>query len=432
MIVLAYIAIALIIIPISKNKFGKWVNIVSIFTGSWIAVLLVSMLGMYDLRKPSAFIHYLSIMFILSSCITMLVAMRGKRAGIRVQTNYDSEKHDNLVTSGVQLIQIISLILISILFFRSLRILFRTGSISAVRSAFYGEEYSGQYVFSFLFRQVPTGMIEGLIIYYTYIAFAYQKPKKMLASVFNVLIVTITSGGRYEIILFILITVMVLLIGGAHVRNYTLSWVRNNKRLLFTLLSILVIVAIYITLTARNGGFFKGIISYSAGSLSFLDYIFEHPNSFGLDERLHGYMTFGAIIEPIVLFLKYIGVTSIKTPSWYFNYHCQPFFNIATGGSRLYFNNNTSILFFLYYDFGAIGAVVGGIWMGALMSCFHNKMVKNNLLSSLLYIYFGSILLLTPMYYKFFNCNAIFTLIALYVCSRQVRIVLGKGKVKRR
>lgn len=422
--IFGYLGLLLIVLFISKNKFGKWINIVSMFTGIWVIIAALSTFGIYDLRKPSNYIHWMSMTFILTTDIVMLLTMRGKKW--RSFNQSKDNPNGGLIKSGVHFIQVVSLFLISILLFRSLQILLKTGSISAVRSEFYGEDYSGQYIFNFLFRQVPTGMIEGLIIYYTYVAFAYRKPRQLLYAVINVMIVTITSGGRYEIILFVLIIGMTFLIAGERIQHDALEWLRKYKRILFFLVTALSIVAVYITLRARNGGILKGLISYSSGSLSFLDYIMENPRLFGLNERLHGYMTFGAILEPIVLFLKFIGVTTVKTPSWYFNYHCQPFYNIATGAVRLYFNNNTSILYFLFYDFGFAGTIFGGIWMGGLISFFHNRMIKNDLRSSLLYIYFGSILLLTPMYYKFFNCNAIFTIFALYVCSMKIRIVIRR------
>lgn len=430
MIISVYILTFIIVLFASKRKFGKLINIASSFTLAWIVIAITSTFGIYDLRKPSDSIHILCIAFIITTDIIMLLFMKGKLLVSGEDTASTNKSHNikSIDCAGARLIQIIALLLMSILLFKAIRILATTGSISAVRSSFYGEEYSGKYIFNFVCRQVPTGFMEGLIIYYTYIAFAFRSPKCLINAVFNVLVVTITSGGRYEIILFILILFMTFLISSKQIKSDSKEWIGKYKRIIGALLSGLVVLAIYITLKARNGGVLKGIVSYSSGSLSFLDLIFENPEKFGLNERLHGYMTFGALVEPIMLFLKFIGVTTAKTPSWYFNYHCQPFYNITTGANRLYFNNNTSILYFLFYDFGSLGAVIGGIWMGGLMSRFHNRMIRNSILSSLMYIYFGSILLLTPMYYKFFNCNAIFSLLALFVCAKKHKVILDRER----
>lgn len=431
MIIPYYLAIMVVVTFVSKKKIGKTVNIISLFTFVWVAIAVTSTLGFYDLRKPSSNIHFLSILYIITADIIMLLFMHGNKltdSDVTEKTNADRH-FQRIDCIGARTLQIIALMLMSILFYRAVHILLNTGSISAVRSAFYGEDYSGKYIFNFLCRQVPTGIMEALIIYYTYIAFAFYSPKYLMNAVFNVLVVTVTSGGRYEIILFILVLLMNFLIGSVQMKNENDGWKRKYKRIISRLLICLVVVAVYITLKARNGGILKGIVSYSAGSLSFLDLIFENPEQFGLTERLNGYMTFGALIEPVMLFLKFIGVTSAKTPSWYFNYHCQPFYNITTGVNRLYFNNNTSVLYFLYYDFGSIGAVIGGIWLGGIISRLHNRMIKDDILSSIMYIYFGSILLLTPMYYKFFNCNAVFSVMALYWCAKRYRILpVREGK----
>lgn len=350
----AYVLIFVFTIICVKNKFGNYFNFINVFVGFWALCGFISTLGLYDLIKPSNQIHILCIMFILTMDVVMLNFMHSKNQIHKNNVEIDDLELGNLPN----IMQIISFLLISVIFFRALSSVF-SGGFSAVRSSFYSSDYSGKYMFNLLCRQAPIGMIEGLIIYYTYASFAYKKPKYLINAVLNVLVVTIASGGRYEVVFFVLAVLMTLIISGNAIEQEALHWAKKYKKYVFTIAGAVIAVGIYITLSARNGGVIKGLISYSSGSLSFLDIIMRHPNSFGLNSKLYGYMTFSVITEPIVLLMKFCGLTTVKAPSWFFNTYCQPFYNISTGTTPLYFNNNTSIIYFLYSDFGWIGTIIG-------------------------------------------------------------------------
>ena len=133
-------------------------------------------------------------------------------------------------------------------------------------------------------------------------------------------------------------------------------------------------------------------------------------------------MTFSVITEPVILILKQLGLTLAKTPSWYFNIHCQPFYNIAINGNPLYFNNNTSIIYFLYYDFGRLGSLIGAWVMGGLISYVYNKAKETSTFFNVLYIYIAVGLLLTVMYYRFFGVKALFVILSLWLCCVRIKI----------
>ena len=192
-----------------------------------------------------------------------------------------------------------------------------------------------------------------------------------------------------------------------------------------------VLVIIVITIT-RGQVILKSIVAYFAGSFSFLDYILSNPSAFELDKRLHGYLFFGGIIEPVVLFLKVIGLTNLKVPQWYFNIYCQQFYRITTGGPAIYINNNTTILYYLLRDFGVFGIIAGAVLLGLLLSFLYNRLDRDNDFIKLCYIYFANIMFNTVMTYQFFGTNPFFVIITLYICSRNKKIKLVFNKYNTR
>lgn len=417
MMISVYIFVSLVFLFLSKKKFGTIFNIVSIFTFSWTVVSCLACLDMFGLRQPSFFVHCQILIFTINVNIVMLLSMK-----VNKQQDIQSPSIDRTLNLKVLTLQFLAISLSSVLLLQGVKVLLSTGDFAVLRASFYSIEYADQHLFNLFCRQLPLAIMEGLIIFYTYSAFIQQKLKYLLLACCNVLCVVLVSGGRYEILFFVLVVIMTFINNGGEMTKKTRIWIKKYKRWVIGLALLLLVPGIIITIQARSGSVFNELIIYSSGSLSFLDYIFSRPDLFEIDNRLYGYMTFSVITEPVILILKQLGLTLAKTPSWYFNIHCQPFYNIAINGNPLYFNNNTSILYFLYYDFGRLGSLIGAWVMGGLISYVYNKAKETSTFFNVLYIYIAVGLLLTVMYYRFFGVKALFVILSLWLCCVRIKI----------
>lgn len=399
MIDIIYITLFLFFLFISYKRTGKLVNPISLFTFFWCAIGLLSILETQGMRIPSLTVHTYVWIFISIVDIVILRFYLSKSL-------FSSAVHfDNKI---VITLQIIATILYAYTFFSALAIFVLTENFDAVRSMYYSTT-TDNYIATLFFRIIPSGILDGLIIYYIFRLFVTGKFQFVVYAALDVILLTFPTGGRYAIML-IFFCIATCFLSNAYVTKKT-------KRQLFFCMLLLFIFVLYIT-TKRGQDVVYTLQTYFSGSLSFLDYILEDPRSFGLNKYTYGYLTFGAIIEPIVLILKVLNLTSIKTPSFEFDQYCQQFYNISASSEALYFNNNTTILYHFIRDFGEVGIGIGALFISLVISISMRRSNKSVFLN-LVYIYFWVVLFESTFTYQFFGSNVIFTFITLYLLSRK-------------
>ena len=232
----------------------------------------------------------------------------------------------------------------------------------------------------------------------------------------NELIITFINGGRVDLFnLFLILILIYAYKGHGSIRM-------NNKLIKRTkMLAIAIVCAIVGVSILRGQSFIGNIISYFSGSFSFFDYIIENESYFDLNNHSYGYMTFGAILEPFVLILKYLGLTSAKVPSYFFNYYCQSYYNIGVDGYNVYINNNTTCFYFFYKDFGYAGIVFGALLMGIIISMLYRKWInEDNKFAGLLFIYFSIVIVDGILSYRLIGTGPLFQMASLLICVKKV------------
>jgi oligosaccharide repeat unit polymerase len=414
MVIFGYLVLFLIFLCISRRKFHKWINTVSVFTFLWCFFGAISSLGLFYMRIPDIKIHQYAWLFVTSVNIPFLGIVK-KHEVFQDKNNSVTEK---LNDRGhiVVLVQLFALLMLTPLLFKMLINFVSYGSLTLIRQYFFsGEVFSSVYL-DLLFRQLPFGMLQGLIVYYVFYSIKCKSFRHVIFAIINTLLATIVSGGRYPVMLLIYSMIVVLIMEDKkiHIKN------RFSKRIKI-IIAISVIFMLAVTLN-RGQAIVKSIVVYFSGSFSFLDYIVSSPKMFALDQKTYGYLLFGAIFEPVVLALKVLGLTNIKVPQWHFNTYCQSFYNIGTPVFPIYYNNNTSIIYYLLRDCGVWGIILGGLFIGILLSKLHNQTKKGKLFSSLVYIYMINTLFNTVMTHQFFGTIPLFVLLTLLVCSSGIRI----------
>ncbi len=292
-------------------------------------------------------------------------------------------------------LNIITVILLVPMMIKSLRILIQTHSFVAVRMDAYYDE-AASYFFTYFLKTIPVASMYALVIVWMFL-FVYLKQRNfkiLLRVFFNVLVVTFISSGRY-IILYMMISYV-----------FSFIYLRTNKINVKKLKYIYVIapLGLLVLITAlRGGSFITQALNYSCGSLSFLDFLLESPNISALNDRMHGLFTFDFIFELIILVLKVLGSNELKVPSYYFNIVCQNFYNIGKYNT-VWFNNNTTILYYFIRDFGYVGIPIGALLFSSVITKAEKKTTRNkNMTATFLLMYFTIVLLLSIMTYACFS-----------------------------
>lgn len=406
-----YSCILCMAVLLSYNRFRSYLNVISIFTGIWCIFGALSSCGAYNVRIPGMRVHlYAWIFIIIVDSIWLICARRrGKEQTV-------AHREGIALHVRAKVVQIIALLLICPFFLKVTRIVLSHGGLATVRQMYFsGTNFTSLYQ-DLLFRLIPMGMFNALIIYYTFFAFETKYYRGLVYALLNTLFVTLMNGGRYSLILLLYSIVIIMTAGKVDVSNLKLSSRYKKKIRNFTvvLLSILLLVTL-----SRGQKIIRNIYLYFAGSLSYLDYIVENPSLFALDRPLYGYLTFGAIAEPVVLVLKVLGITKVKVPSYEFNIYCQNYYDIGNGMEVIPFNANTSILYYFLRDFGVIGVIIGACVFGWLTVTAYNNWQKGNRFWGMVFLYLGNSMFNSLMTYQLIGPTPAIIVFTLYLLTQK-------------
>ena len=411
-VVTVYLLLLLIFSAIGKRKFGNWINLINVFTCIWCFFGGLSELGLYGLRIPSIRIHIYAWIFISTVNVVFFSSYKKRNRGLRRNISLKID------VQSAYIIQIIGVILYCPTFAKILPGLL-SGGILAARNLYYGKLYSSYYA-SFVFLDLPGAIFSGLCIYFVYVSLQNRNMKYIKYALLNVLLPTLVVGGRYPLLLFAVACFMCYVLNLNHGvrKSYQYRRLKSKTRKLI-ILAVVIIISMSII---RQGVFVRNIVIYFSGSLSFLDLIVENPGKFALNEKLYGYLTFSTFWEPVVLVFKALGLTTEEVPSFYFNSVCQPFQDIGMQ-STIWFNSNTSVLYYFLRDFGVLGIPLGGFLFGKITAYFYKQYLRlRSPFSGCMLIYLSNALFTSIMTYRIFSYGPLFVTLVLYYCTKTYQI----------
>ena len=415
MVVILYTALMLIIAFLARRKFGRWVNTLTIFSFIWLFFGSVSSLGITGFRVPSITVYLYSALFIIIVNVIVLMFSRMPNIENKGESNGISIKEYNST-----IVQIVAMILIFPTVIHSFRAFNSSFSFSAVRLAYFGGANFNNVISDLAFRQLPMGMLQGMLIFYVYHAFETKQNKYLGLALFNTFLITFINGGRYAIMMLIYSLLIMWMNDNSLLRN--VAWIRKYKKQIKRVTAVTIVILVILSLN-RGQIIFSSVFDYFSGSLSYLDYILENPSVFALEDKMWGYLTFGFIFEPIVLLLKVLGITEAKIPSYYFNIVAQKYYNVGAGSTYKVINANTSILYYFLRDFGFIGIVLGAILISILSVNFYNKWKNSNdSFSGMLYIFMCNVLFNSIMTNQLFASTPLFIYFTLFLCAKVKKI----------
>ncbi|MCY9140974.1 O-antigen polymerase [Peribacillus frigoritolerans] len=387
-----YIILLILSFFITYIKFKALIKINTIYTFLWGAVGLLSKLDFLNIVKPSIQVHiYIWISIILFNFIYLVLCKNIYNKEFSIQkykVNY----------SYIYILNLIAFVIISPLFVQACIGIVQNGFGNYRGSIF--EIASDSNLTIFINRIVIAAIFDATALIAA--AELVQGRKKLIKwSIIGIILYTITFGGRYSIMNFIVYYLGAFIL----LKKYKTVRIKIKKR--YFILGILALIMVTVGRGTGDTGIFGMILLYFVGSLSYLQVILNNPYQFGLFEHTYGGMTFAFIVEPITLALKALFSFNIDTPSYYFNIYMQPFINIGTNGSVVMYNNNSTFFYNFLRDFGVVGIVIGITFIAATCAILENHHKKGNTRSMLFLIFMIGLIMTSSMKYSLLTSKAI-------------------------
>ena len=243
---------------------------------------------------------------------------------------------------------------------------------------------------------------------------AGKRDKKILImTIIIVFLFTIINGGRF-ILYYILIHLFVSLL-------MFKNKIRLNKvsKLLISSTVVLIIAGIVIISIQRQvKGPLKYLYTYITGCIPHLDYRLNMVDQHGI--FTYGLSTFYGIIQPILFFIKNIGI--IEYPQFYLQSvelaNVQDYINV---GTNLRFNAFVTPFFYFYLDKGLLGVFLGSGLYGIITSIIY-KLHKDNLRFTILYLLILQGLLSSMVRFPFVISSYVIAIIMVFLVTKNVSI----------
>lgn len=363
---------------LTKKYTGRILRINILFSLLWIFVMYCSIFNNIGLVIPrdEIFINIFVAIFLFNIIYIIMYKNNNKD---KISINYSKY---NINNKKIIVLNIIAYILIIPFLIEAINIILTTGfNFGVIRDTIFVRISNSDNFFMQNSRVIINVVfsLTQLIATYYLVIFKYKKSKNekkiIVLGILDVILSTIVFGGRGALFNFILFYLFNYLCN----RN---KKIKIKKRYIFLIIAILVFVTQ--NRTSNSIPFVQSFILYFAGSLSFLEVILRNPFYFGLDQKHYGAMTLGFIIEPIILFIKILGI-NIRIPSYYFNIYAQNFINI--GENSIYqYNNNTTMFYPFALDFGLNGMFIGVIIYSLIISYVNRRKNSGNLRFYFIYI----------------------------------------------
>lgn len=410
MFIFIYLGLLITSLVLTYGKFKKIIQPNTIFTVLWSSVGVLAICNNLPIREPSIQIHNYIIMSLITFNLIYLSFTKGSKQTIKKPKIYEYKINYKLI----YLMNLIAILIVSPYTISALSTILQSG-FANVRDVTYVSINEGTAIVAIITRTIPLSIF-GATYVIAAIQLARNKYKLLPIALIDILISTVTFGGRFAILNFI-----VYYFSSYFLVKKDIS-IKIKKRYI-----VIGVVGLIIVTSLRNSGGMSVLdmgILYFVGSLSYLEVILSRPELYGLFQSpKYGYLTFGFIIEPIVLALKVIGL-DLKVPSYFFNTYAQPWANIGADGYNIWYNNNTTMIYTFLLDFGWIGILVGTSFIAILAAKAQNSYNKDSNFRSLcILVYMIGVIMSSTIKYNLTSLSTSIIFILLMIFVKKVKRV---------
>ncbi|SMQ85072.1 oligosaccharide repeat unit polymerase [Bacillus sp. OV166] len=418
--VLVFIVFILMFSFFNYLHFGKFVNYLNLFLGLWCTVSVLSMFGFYGLYIPplKTYVYILIVLTLFE--VSSIIFFRLKQ-GIRVE-------QANIILRWKRLNSISMICLIILVPFAI------KGFGVVITEGFYRLRISGfsEILYNTNEKLLLMNIVQPMVLAISLLSLIELIENKkirlsLIISVFNCILYILIFGGRWVLLEFMLLAGIVLYdkFGGNFIRL-----IKNNK-LITIVIAIIAIIILVITQqrsVAGGKGFLYNIYIYFVGSIHLFGVYMNNPKQYLItsDHLLYGKEFFGGFLEPIFLFLKFMGM-NIHSGIETINIISQQFVNVSPDAIM---NNNSTMIYAFLRDFGILGLFICPFVLAIFyMHVYKRKLKSPNIYNRSVYYYSVSILPFLLFEWMPARMSIIVVLFFLYVLTRKPFQVRVKKKI---
>lgn len=387
-----YMVILIATIILTKIKHGTIIKSNILFTGMWCICAGLSSLGLYDLYKPSIFVHLYSITTIVFFNIVFFVY--NKKSSISI--NF-SEINGFARLKTIYILNLICWIYLSKFLPRAIDII-ASGGLKALRPYAFDSSLGMGTSLELTISQWIIGPVlqVTILIAMVYMVIERKSPVLKLIALINVILHTVIFGGRYIIVKMMMYYIFSFLIVKANI-------LKDLKKKKINVLFIGVVIIGIIVITSQrewgNTTLIESTIIYYVGSFSFLNFIIENPYMFNLTSTpLLGMSMFGFVINIIVLIFSLLFRLPYKGSDYLIT---QMTATPRPISPTQYYNGMPTMLYPFLRDLGYVGIIIGTVFLAWFISYAEKKFKKDRQLIYLcLYVYLCFVLFDSVMSYQ--------------------------------
>lgn len=411
------ILFCVMLIIIQPKKKSRFIGIIQLQNYIWLVGFLIYLFRVVKYYPLNDNVYYCSFLYLLFCNIGSMIRPDFLKIGSireRNQSGFiDDYQQDNRERSREFKCIVASFFcwILSIPILRkSIPILIQYGSdqgLNALRYRTYGEHT----IFSTPEMLLITYMIRPIFTV-TIIYFAQQIAQKRITmriafiAIMNALWLIIATAGRALIVsMIIYIVLAIVAINGSNI----LQLIKRYKKYIIPGFVLLIVFVQIISKRVNKHGFIEEGIIYFFSGLSYFSTMLNQESAEAF--CLFGKGMFSFIIDPVVLVLKFFGVSSFSGGSQYLSTLANTILPI---GENLTTNATASTLLTFYSDFGIIGAAVGGLLIGRIAVHVENRVEQDFCpISFGRYLFVVSGIVITFQNYPFVGSVAMMTWIFL-------------------
>jgi oligosaccharide repeat unit polymerase len=382
-----------------------------LYTFTWVIGAFLNIFGYAGMFGASQTVHIYILSSIISFNLTYWLFAKKRRPRIDI-----SEMNCSVAIQRIKWINIICQIFMLPFLVKAINIILTTSFSNLRNFAFTGSNELASTLESRIIAWI-IGPVMFSTIVITIILIILKKSSRLLNSflVINVLLYTLTLGGKMLIVISVLLFVFAYYL----IKNITNSSIAQYriKRRYYVVFAIVASYVAYLTqLRLLNGlSIIQNFVVYLYGGISYFDVLLTSAKYQVINSiELHGTTTFGFIVNPIL----YIYQMIFNAPNITSEYQVKLATSVFENISPLYkFNSLPTSLYFFWRDFHSVAGIIFGTVSLCLIYIFaENMFIKHKSIQWFaLYLYATLIVLLSTQNYGLFDIRSSANLLFIFI-----------------
>lgn len=412
MIITLYILMFVSSFLFTYLMYRKLLKINFIYTALWCVGGVLVKIGYCGLYEVPDEIHWYILLSVLLVNLTTFVKSR--------RTSVPFEPHWELTHLNYEILYVMnyaSYVFMATIVMGAIRILMTQGWYALRTYAYSPSSMASSFqlmIYAWLVNPIFTVTI--LITSVLAMSKSVQRKKLIILSIIDLVIITVSFGGRYNIV-----KAMIFVVSSFFVKR-KFRKKQESIKLRYILLGFGVLfLLVYLTsLRSLKGlNFIQNLIIYLYGSIVYFGLLFNKTAGLTTGTLQYGNLTFGIFTSiPMYLFYQFGGQN--LTPEFVVDQMTDPFLYI---GDTIRYNAFATWLYSFWRDFGAVGIALGTIFVMLLFFRYCRRVERYRKLQDyciLLFIIY--VICTSTLTYHLMTIQEVVTLILLVAITKNAKL----------